>query len=412
MQSLRAAFVFCLIALVGAIRSDVPGPGTLQGVQAAAHQYRFNLMMWEAENLLGLRPQTRPTEGAATVGRYFSLADDLRRAEASYGRFLALARTEEGLDSRAAGRERDVIRAEMARLEPPTRRELQARVGEALREEGFSLDVPVVGPVVFPPVAFTFQTPPRVLIVSSRSRIEMIDTAHLRPDIAQQDIEVLEASLARRGLSGLVERIGGLSTYPALVAPGTDPEWALGAISHEWVHHYLFFRPLGQHYGESVEMATINETVANIVGGELGYSAFRGLSLPPTEEKEQRSAEALTPPDSGPALDFGPFMRETRLEADRLLADGQVEEAEAYMERRRQELTRHGVYIRKLNQAYFAFHGTYADSPGAVSPIADQLRLLRRAQPSVGEFLRAVEDVRSPLEFRALVEAAERARQR
>jgi len=55
-------------------------------------------------------------------------------------------------------------------------------------------------------------------------------------------------------------------------------------------------------------------------------------------------------------------MRETRIRVDKLLAQGRIEEAEAYMEERRQEFVAHGYYIRKLNQAYFAFHGAYADT--------------------------------------------------
>jgi hypothetical protein len=50
----------------------------------------------------------------------------------------------------------------------------------------------------------------------------------------------------------------------------------------------------------------------------------------------------------------------------------------------------HGYYIRKLNQAYFAFHGTYALSPTSVSPVAKQLEELRSYVPEVGEFLAAV----------------------
>ncbi len=59
-------------------------------------------------------------------------------------------------------------------------------------------------------------------------------------------------------------------------------------------------------------------------------------------------------------------------EARRLKAAGQpgeaqakIVEAENYMEERRQFINSHGYGIRKLNQAFFAFYGAYADQPGA-----------------------------------------------
>ena len=51
-----------------------------------------------------------------------------------------------------------------------------------------------------------------------------------------------------------------------------------------------------------------------------------------------------------------------------LLAQGKIEEAEAYMEERRRFLAANGHFIRKINQAFFAFHGSYATSPASISP--------------------------------------------
>jgi hypothetical protein len=95
-------------------------------------------------------------------------------------------------------------------------------------------------------------------------------------------------------------------------------------------------------------------------------------------------------------FEFGPFMRETRLTVDRLLAEGHVSEAEAYMEARRKILIDHGYIIRKLNQAYFAFHGSYAVGPAATDPIGGKLRALRDRSASLAEFLRAVAHFTTP----------------
>jgi predicted nucleic acid-binding Zn-ribbon protein len=83
-------------------------------------------------------------------------------------------------------------------------------------------------------------------------------------------------------------------------------------------------------------------------------------------------------------------MREIRLAVDDYLAQGQIEQAEEYMEQKRQYLAENGYHIRKLNQAYFAFYGTYADSPTSISPIGAELRKLREQSDSLKEFLDSV----------------------
>ena len=57
------------------------------------------------------------------------------------------------------------------------------------------------------------------------------------------------------------------------------------------------------------------------------------------------------------------------------------------MEQKRQFLTSKGYYIRKLNQAYFAFYGTYADSPTSISPIGAEVEKLREESASLKDFL-------------------------
>jgi hypothetical protein len=75
------------------------------------------------------------------------------------------------------------------------------------------------------------------------------------------------------------------------------------------------------------------------------------------------------------------------------LAGGQVELAEQYMEQRRLELNALGFPIRRLNQAYFAFHGSYAEGPAGSSPVAGQVRRLRTRSASLGDFLRTIAQV-------------------
>ncbi|GAI75463.1 unnamed protein product [marine sediment metagenome] len=83
-------------------------------------------------------------------------------------------------------------------------------------------------------------------------------------------------------------------------------------------------------------------------------------------------------------------MREIRKMVDKYLARGEIEQAEEFMKQKRQYLDSMGHYIRKLNQAYFAFHGTYADRPTSISPIGLELKELRSQSASLKDFLNAV----------------------
>ena len=73
-----------------------------------------------------------------------------------------------------------------------------------------------------------------------------------------------------------------------------------------------------------------------------------------------------------------------------LVHDGKIDEAEAYLRDRRQDFLAAGFKIRKLNQAYFAFYGSYGDGASGVNPIPRQLGWLRAASGSPGEFLHRV----------------------
>jgi hypothetical protein len=92
-------------------------------------------------------------------------------------------------------------------------------------------------------------------------------------------------------------------------------------------------------------------------------------------------------------------MRETRQHTEKLLDEGRIAEAESYMEERRLELLERGYRIRKINQAFFAFYGSYATSAASVSPIEGQLRGLRDRSESLGDFLNTVSQFSTYQEF-------------
>lgn len=63
------------------------------------------------------------------------------------------------------------------------------------------------------------------------------------------------------------------------------------------------------------------------------------------------------------------------------------------MEVRRRFFIDNGYAIRKLNQAYFAFHGAYADQPGGAAgedPVGAAVRQLREHSPSLAAFLKRI----------------------
>ena len=378
-------------------------------VQKAAAPYRYDLIGWHAKNFLskwahrGLRslPWTSQSEERrrSDLDEYFRLSGEVNRvwseldrtaAERDGGVTTDLARLEEELDRLLARR---------SELRNDAEETLESAISAVIVEDGLS----TWAGLVFPPTDVRLTNTPKVLVTSPRDRIERIDDVLMSPEISTEEKERIEEELlSGSDLSSLVVDIGGVATYPASIPDNQALRWTLQIAAHEWLHHYLFFRPLGRHMFDSPEMETLNETVANVAGREIGDRAF-GL-LGGTIEDGTAPGDAVETTDGvdpPPGFDFGIEMRETRRMADGLLAEGRIDEAEAYMEQRRRLFVENGHDIRKLNQAYFAFHGTYADSPFSVSPIGEQLERYRGAFGSVGEFIMSVSAMYSYGRFRA-----------
>jgi hypothetical protein len=187
-----------------------------------------------------------------------------------------------------------------------------------------------------------------------------------------------------------------------MIMQTTNIVWLTEVIAHEWTHNFLTLRPLGINYGTSAELRTINETVASLSGKELGRLLLENYypAYVPAEEKPEEKQTASPQPKPDPnAFDFRAEMRITRVEVDRLLAQGEVEAAEQYMETRREFFWDQGYLIRKLNQAYFAFYGAYNDEPGGgasgVDPIGPAVTAYRDHFDSLADFLNAISWINS-----------------
>ena len=70
-------------------------------------------------------------------------------------------------------------------------------------------------------------------------------------------------------------------------------------------------------------------------------------------------------------------------------------EAEALMEERRQHFASHGIIIRKINQAYFAFYGSYASLPQSSDPMGPKVERVWEETGDLGLFLSLMREVQS-----------------
>ncbi len=280
------------------------------------------------------------------------------------------------------------IRQRQTALQPVAETILQEQAAMVLSEMGLGL-----GGEPFPPLAFHFTQPPAALIVSPRDVIRQDGNISLDPEISLEERITLEGAVEREmDVSALVVSIGVIGIYPTMVQESSSLTWITEVVVHEWVHNYLTLRPLGLLYNSSAELRTMNETTANLIGKEVGRRMIARY-YPDLVPALQHEDESITAPEEPPAFDFRAEMRETRENVDKFLAEGRIEEAEVYMEERRQNFWENGYRIRRLNQAYFAFHGAYADEPGGAAgddPVGEAVRELWTLIDSPAVFLRTM----------------------
>ena len=400
------------VVLVFGVASDT---FTLNPVQRVALPYGYSITGWEVRNLgdkwlhkLSLLLPGREksdTEKREDLYRYFDLRREFLTASDALNRAMSDPNAG-GVESLQAQVER--IGDERSALRDGVEETIESALSTTIREAGLS----GWERFVFPPVDIRLAGPPIVLLTSPRDRIERQHEVLMEPDISLVVRERLEDSLMEEhDVAAISFQVGGLAAYPASVLDIIPLDDTFRASAHEWMHHYMAFRPLGQRMFTSAEMVTLNETLADIVGREIGDRA-REMLLEGAE-RHFVPAAPLPAPESGrhdrdEHFGFNEEMRETRLRVDELLAGGKVDEAEAYMEERRLLFVENGYPIRRLNQAYFAFHGTYAENAASSSPIAGQLHRFRELSPDLQTFVLRMADVSSYPQFLERLEDLER----
>ncbi len=328
------------------------------------------------------------------VIEYLRTTQQLMQAEAQIEKIFADPAIADKESSSAFVRaQRDELIARQNLLAPLAEATLQSQISDAAADLGLTASGQPI-----PPVLYHTTSTPLALIVSERSVIQQIANISVLPMLKLDEQIKLEDEVAKSlDVSTLVVPIGGVGVYPTMVTQTTDLHWMLETIAHEWIHNYLTLRPLGINYSTTPELRTMNETTASIAGNEIGTYVLHKyypelLASPAGPGLISSNGSAL--PSNGPGdtapFDFRAEMHQTRVTADKLLAEGKIEEAEAYMEQRRQVFWKNGYLLRKLNQAYFAFHGAYADVPGGAAgedPVGPAVRALREQSDSLEDFI-------------------------
>ncbi len=376
--------------------------------------HRFGVVSWELANLpdkwlrraiafpFSIWEPPEPGHAEMQAQRYFEIGKRIQEIERQIIALEVEPRTTVKTSYEIADlrRERDDLILFLSYIRPEVEETLESAVARALKDSGFN-----AWTGVFPPVDTALIGSPTALILSPRERIQRIEGGLLRSGLHNDDRERIESTMeAETGWSSLVVNTGGIALYPSIVAETTRMDYALEVIAHEWVHHWLWFRPLGRRYFQNDGLTTMNETVASIAGAEIGRMALDRLEATGTlmtpRPNSYGASEIHASGDDPDSFDFQAEMRTTRIRVDELLAAGDVEGAEAYMEERRRLFVAAGYPIRKINQAYFAFHGAYATTGAAgVSVIGEQVLELRRRSPSLEQFLRTTARFTSPEEL-------------
>jgi hypothetical protein len=401
-------FLALSLAMIVAATGDAPRlTGTSDRVRTYTREIEFDYpnWVWDAawtkleQGAVGLPFLFDRGTNKQIVIEYLRTTENLMQAERTIEQIFAdPAITDKETRSAYVRGQRDTLLERQSSLAPLAEAALQSQVTEALAEFGLT----TAGQPI-PPVLYHTSPTPLALIVSQRSVIQQIANISVLPTLTLDEQIALEEEVAKSlDVSTLVVPIGGVGVYPTMVMETTDLRWTLDTIAHEWAHNYLNLRPLGLNYTTTPELRTMNETTASIAGNEIGSYVLQqyyperlvsgrapGLALTALGDLVPAAQDG----DEPTPFDFRAEMHETRVKADQLLAEGKIEEAEAYMELRRQFFWDNGYLLRKLNQAYFAFHGAYADVPGGAAgedPVGPAVRALREQSDSLADFINTI----------------------
>jgi hypothetical protein len=388
--------------LLGA--STLPPAEDLEKVRSYTRQIEFDFINWMGNAFLVKNqqaainlPQFMTDKGQTNlVKNYLALQRDIILTEDKIEQNYSNPDITDPQAASAADREKlNDLHDQLSYIGPLSETILQSQVSAEVAKAGLSL-----GGQPLPPVLYHITPLPYALIVSPRNVIRQDANISLLPDLTLEQMIALENEVEKNlDVSALVVPVGGIGVYPTMVMRTTDLSYLTEVIAHEWTHNFLTLRPLGINYDTTPQLRTMNETAASITGSEIGLQVLKDYY--PEEVPPPSPPEPSTENDQGnnfqpikPLLfSFRKEMHTTRVTVDNLLKDGKIKEAEEYMETRRRIFWDHGYQIRRLNQAYFAFNGAYADLPGGAAgsdPVGPAVRGLRKQSPNLATFLNRI----------------------
>jgi hypothetical protein len=395
---LRLTLVIAILIPI-TVRSQLAPTNTVEQVRAYTRSVEFDYASWTLDALLGkigmgtlgISEYLPPTEEHKLVVEYLNLIRKSFRVEKTISSIYSDPDIQYPDNNTLPYRQQlSQYAMRMKQIGPIAEAVLQSQVAVAVNDLGLGF-----GGQPIPPIWYHTTPLPLALIISPRSVIRSDSDISLLPDMTLNEIIDLEDRVSNNeNVSALVVEVGGIGIYPTMVQQTDDLTWLAQTVSHEWTHNYLTLRPLGLSYEASPELRTMNETTASIAGTEIGMEVIRRYypELLPVD-----TVPAVTPSSpeksAAPSFDFRAEMHITRVKVDALLAEGKITEAENYMEARRHLFYDHGYIIRKLNQAYFAFYGAYAEQPGGAAgedPVGPAVRKLRAHSPSLAAFMQRI----------------------
>lgn len=399
-----------VLLILVAFPASQPAPTLDARLTGVAGAHNFDLTAWEARTLSDrlVRALFRPVEPSASAevrayGRLVAEDNQARQARDDLWAKREVTGSAPGLD--AAQTRLDSLDRQVATLRPIVEATVSAQIEAELSRqdvrEGWITwrDNPAglfARPDFSPNVFFQLTAPPNLLVVAPRDQIRIVDSVLLNSGLAPDQIDRIENGADALGVSSVVTGIGGLAAYPSMLPDQSGTQDLLITVAHEWTHHYLAFRPLGMHYYASYDLTEINETVADMVGHEVGNAVY--------ERDYPASPPAPVPAAPTPAAparpDFWTLMRHIRVTVEGYLARHDVAGADAYMAAQRQELAKDGYYVPRLNTAYLAFFGSYT---GMANPYEARLRLLRQRSGSLRRFLETVSTISQPSDLDRLL---------
>ena len=393
----------CLLILLVSILFPISKGGfSISPIEEDVADYRWNLSLWEATHLWGkwiykakaaLTSDKSNAQSDGFLSSFFDISHKIYTLEKIPEQARVVHQTSSiGSLNTSSTSQIASLHESQSKLKPLVEDYIEGIVSTVLSSYGLESTLGFL----WPPVDVDFSDAPYVLVVSPRDKIERSMTITLSPSLSLGTIDELERGLmADHNVSALITGIGGIATYPSIVPPYQGIRRSLRSLVHEWLHQYWFFYSLGSNYWRDSNMTTLNETAASLAGDEIGDHVFQALA--------NNEEILIANHDSGPTynneFDFRYEMRHTRLIVEEMLFDGMVDQAEMYMEDRRLIFENEGFYIRKLNQAYFAFYGSYGDNPASISPIRDEVIRYRQSFTSVGDFIREIRKFSTYEEF-------------